>query len=93
MKAFNIRRLFLLAAIAFAAPFLSVTLIVGARAAALTHGAHEDLLLVALAFGGAAASFLNGFGSRASKAAQRRAVFVASTHEHVGPHSSVVRVR
>jgi hypothetical protein len=91
MKAINTRRIILLAAIAFAAPFLSVTLIVGARANALTHGAQEDLLMIALAFCGAVASILNGFGLRSGKA-QRRSAFVIRANEHVGPRSSVVNV-
>jgi hypothetical protein len=49
------------------APFFVVALIVGARAVALSQGAQDDLLLVALALGGAAASIVNGMGRRTEK--------------------------
>ncbi|HEY0003271.1 MAG TPA: hypothetical protein VGB17_00575 [Pyrinomonadaceae bacterium] len=91
MTAINNRKFLMLAVIAFAAPFLSVTLIVGARAAALTHGAQDELLLLALALGGAAASILNGFGRRTGRTL-RVAPRGDKMHEHAGPHSSVVNV-
>jgi hypothetical protein len=47
-------------------PFFAVALIVGARVAALSQGAQDDLLLVALALGGAVAGIFNGLGRRAA---------------------------
>ena len=44
------------------APFFVVALIVGGRAVSLSQGAHDDLLLAALALAGAAASIVNGMG-------------------------------
>ena len=52
------------------APFFVVALIVGARAVALSQGAQDDLLLVALAIGGAAASIVNGMGRRTGREKQ-----------------------
>ena len=49
------------------APFFVIALIVGARAVALSQGASDDLLLVALAVGGAAASVINGMGRHAKR--------------------------
>lgn len=91
MKSVTLRTLLSLAAIAFAAPFMAVTLIVGARATALAHGAQDDLLLLALAFGGVVASIINGFGQRTSKA-RRGAPRRVETSTHIGPHSSVINV-
>jgi hypothetical protein len=50
------------------APFFAVALIVGARAVALSQGTQDDLLMMALAFGGAAASIVNGLGRRTARA-------------------------
>jgi hypothetical protein len=47
--------------------FFAVALIVGARAVALSQGAQDDLLLVALALGGAVASIINGMGRRTER--------------------------
>jgi hypothetical protein len=49
------------------APFFVIALIVGARAVALSQGVQEDLLLVALAIGGAAASIFNSMGHRTAR--------------------------
>lgn len=44
-----------------------VSLIVGAQASDVTQSTEDDLLLTALAFGGAIVSLANGFGRRTSK--------------------------
>lgn len=49
------------------APFFAFALIVGARAVAVSQGAQDDLLLVALALAGAAASVINGMGRRTER--------------------------
>lgn len=49
------------------APFFVIALIVGARAVALSQGTQDDLLLVALALGGAMVSIINGMGHRAER--------------------------
>lgn len=67
MKAVTAKMLVSLIGVALAAPFFVVALIVGARAVSLSHGASDDLLMVALAFGGAAASIVNGMGRRNEK--------------------------
>ena len=64
MKAVTTRMLLSLVGIALVAPFFAVALIVGARAVALSQGTQDDLLMMALAFGGAAASIVNGLGRR-----------------------------
>ena len=68
MKAITTRMLLSLAGAALVAPFFVVALIVGARAVALSQSTQDDLLMMALAFGGAAASIMNGLGRRATRA-------------------------
>ena len=70
MKAITAKMLISLIGILLVAPFFAVALIVGARAVALSQGAHDDLLLVALALGGAAASIVNGMGRRTEREAR-----------------------
>ena len=67
MKAVTTKMLVSLIGILLVAPFFAAALIVGARAVALSHGAQDDLLLVAFALGGAAASILNGMGRHAAR--------------------------
>lgn len=62
MKVVTAKMLIVLVGILLVAPFFAIALIVGARAVALSQGAQDDLLLVALALGGAAASIVNGMG-------------------------------
>lgn len=68
MKAVTTRMLLSLVGVALVAPFFAVALIVGARAVALAQSTQDDLLLMALAFGGAVASIVNGLGLRVSRA-------------------------
>jgi hypothetical protein len=70
MKAVTAKMLLSLVGVLLVAPFFAVALIIGARAVSLSHGAQDDLLLVALALGGAAASIINGMG-RAVKEKRR----------------------
>ncbi len=65
MKAVNPRMFISLVGVALVVPFFVIALVVGARAVALAQGAEDDLLLIALAFGGAVLSVINGFGHRA----------------------------
>ena len=60
--------------IAVLAPILAMTMIAESRAGALAPTAGNDWLLIALAFGGAAASVLNGLGRsvKAGKVASSR---------------------
>jgi hypothetical protein len=67
MKAVTAKMLISLIGILLVAPFFAIALIIGARAVALSHGAQDDLLLIALALGGAAASIVNGMGQRAGR--------------------------
>ena len=62
MKAVNAKWLVSLIGILLVAPFFAIALIIGARVVALSHGTQDDLLLAALALGGAAASIINGMG-------------------------------
>jgi hypothetical protein len=62
MKAMTAKMLVSLIGILLVAPFFAIALIIGSRAVALSHGAQDDLLLIALALGGAAASIANGMG-------------------------------
>jgi len=71
MKAVNAKWLVSLIGILLVAPFFAIALIIGARVVALSHGTQDDLLLVALALGGAAASIINGLGRRTSRERER----------------------
>ncbi len=68
MKSITTKMLVSLVGVALAAPFFAVAVIVGARVLALAENAQDDLLLVGLAFGGAALSVINGFGRRTGEA-------------------------
>ena len=71
MKSVTTKMIVSFAGLLLVAPFFAVALIVGARAVSLSQGTQDDLLLVALALGGAAASILNGMGR--SKATEKHA--------------------
>jgi len=74
------------------APFFVVALIVGARAVALSQGAHDDLLLAALALAGAAASIVNGMGSRIGKEKTARGKRVEVTNNARGRGASMIHL-
>ena len=84
MKAVTAKMLLSLIGILLVAPFFAIALIIGARAVSLSHGAQDDLLLVALALGGAAASIINGMG-RAVK--ERRRVAGKQAEATNGKHA------
>jgi hypothetical protein len=86
MKAVNARMFISLAGVALVVPFFVVALLVGARAIALAQGAQDDLLLIALAFGGAVASIINGFGRRTHNGRKVRSV--GKAQDQKGPHRS-----
>jgi hypothetical protein len=68
MKNINTKKMIVsIAGLLLVAPFFAVALIVGARAVSLSQGTQDDLLLVALALGGAAASIVNGMGRSTTK--------------------------
>ena len=62
MKSVTTKMIVSLAGLLLVAPFFAVALIVGSRAVSLSQGTQDDLLLVALALAGAAASLVNGLG-------------------------------
>lgn len=66
MKTITGKMLISLVGLAVAAPFFLIALIAGARAVELAQNAHDDALLVVLAFAGAVISMINGFGRRTS---------------------------
>lgn len=68
MKAVTTKMLLSLVGVVLVAPFFAVALIVGARAVALSQSTQDDLLMMALAFGGAVASIINGLGRRHARA-------------------------
>jgi hypothetical protein len=72
MKAVTKRMLLSLVGVVLVAPFFAVALIVGARAVALSQGTQDDLLMMALAFGGAVASIVNGLGRRTARSQRSR---------------------
>lgn len=67
MKSATEKMMVSLIGILLVAPFFVVALLVGTRAVALSHGAADDLLLVALATAGALASIVNGMGRRTAR--------------------------
>ena len=89
MRSVTNKMLISLVGVALAAPFFAIAVIVGARAMALAHNAQDDLLLVALATGGAALSMINGFGRRAGKA-ERAARSRVETNDHANARGSSI---
>src|SRR5947209_2513817 len=75
MKAVNAKWLVSLVGILLVAPFFAIALIIGARVVSLSHGTQDDLLLAALALGGAAASIINGIGRRRSSEKERNSSY------------------
>jgi len=71
MKIVSQKLLWSIIAVALLAPLSATALIVGARVAEVTQSDGNDWLLVALAFGGAAVSALNGLGRRMSQTGER----------------------
>ncbi len=67
MKTVTTKMIVSFAGLLLVAPFFAVALIVGARAVSLSQGTQDDLLLVALAIGGAVASIVNGMGRRTER--------------------------
>lgn len=67
MKTVTTKMIVSFAGLLLVAPFFAVALIVGARAVSLSQGTQDDLLLVALAIGGAVASIVNGMGRRSTR--------------------------
>ncbi|HEV2915003.1 MAG TPA: hypothetical protein VGX92_17125 [Pyrinomonadaceae bacterium] len=88
MKAVTARMLISLVGVALVVPFFVVALVVGARAVALAQGAEDDLLLIALAFGGAVASIINGFGRRASRAGRAGRNSINKVNDQPHPQSA-----
>ncbi|MBA3765568.1 MAG: hypothetical protein H0W99_01010 [Acidobacteria bacterium] len=88
MKAVNPRIFISLVGVALVVPFFVIALVVGARAVALAQGAQDDLLLIALAFVGAVASVINGFGHRAGSKGVRTTRSVSKTPDQSNPRSA-----
>ena len=70
MKKVSQKLLWSIIAVALLAPISATALIVGSRVAEVTQSDGNDWLLVALAFGGAALSALNGLGRRMARVDQ-----------------------
>ena len=70
MKIVSAKMIVSLIGLLLVAPFFVIAVIIGARAVALSQGAQDDLLLVALALGGAAASIINSMSHRAKREKQ-----------------------
>ena len=81
VKAFAVKLGSSMLVIALLAPILALSMIAGGRVGMLTQGSGNEWLLIALAFGGAAASALNGLGrsTRRSQALRSR-VWVSSNN-------------
>jgi hypothetical protein len=79
MKNVTTKMIISFAGLLLVAPFFAVALFVGARAVSLSQGAQDDLLLVALAIGGAVASIVNGMGRGTAKEKHAGGRHVAET--------------
>jgi len=82
-KAFAVKLGSSLLVMALLAPILALSMIAGGRVAMLSQGNGNEWLLIALAFGGAAASALNGLGrsTRLDRALRNR-VWVLSNNRN-----------
>ena len=93
MKNVTLKKLFTVTGAMLVIPLFAVTLIVGAHASVMEQGAQNDLLVIALALGGALASVVNGFGRRTGHnkkvAAQRSSKVEASANASCGDYSAV----
>ena len=92
MKAVTTKMIVSLAGILLVAPFFIVAVIVGARAVALSQGAQDDLLLVALALGGALASIANGIGRRTASEKRTASQPVEATNSTLARGASVIHL-
>ena len=92
MKSITTKMLVSLVGVALAAPFFAVAVIVGARVLALAENAQDDLLLVGLAFGGAALSVINGFGRRTGEASRTELNRCEATEEADSHGASVINL-
>ncbi|HEX8492669.1 MAG TPA: hypothetical protein VF658_07505 [Pyrinomonadaceae bacterium] len=90
MKAVTTRMLLSLVGVALVAPFFAVALIVGARAVALAESTQDDLLLMALAFGGAVASIVNGLGQRTARAKRNHQLSAETNRQAKSADASVI---
>jgi hypothetical protein len=89
MKAVSLRMLLSFVGIVLVAPFFAAALIIGARAVALSQSTQDDLLMMALAFGGAAASIVNGLSRRTKKAEHSKASHVADSEREAVDVSAI----
>jgi hypothetical protein len=92
MKAITARMFISLIGVALVVPFFVIALVVGARAVALVQGAQDDLLLVALAFGGAVASVVNGFGRRTAKGQSSERSAAVKAHQPSPQSASMIHL-
>jgi hypothetical protein len=70
MKVLNIKMLISIVGVAFAIPFFSLALVVGAQAVRLAHNSTESIFLLCIACTAATISVVNGVGRRAGSCAQ-----------------------
>lgn len=79
-----------LVGVALVAPFFAVALIVGTRAVALAESTQDDVLLMALAFGGAIASIVNGLGLRTTGAKRNHQLSAETNMQAQAVDASVI---
>lgn len=92
MKAVTTKMIVSLVGILLVAPFFIVAVIIGARAVALSQGTQDDLLLVALALGGAVASIANGMGQRTAEEKHAASQHVGATNSARTRGASVIHL-
>lgn len=90
----NIAKLIVgLASVALVLPFVSVAFLVGARAVSDAQGVSEQMLLAALALGGAAASVFKNASRRAETGQSRETALHLSSTPNANKHSRGAFVR
>lgn len=92
MKSVTAKMIVSLIGILLVAPFFVVALFLGTRAVALSQGAQDDLLLVALILGGALASIVNGLGRRTAKEKRALGGHVAVTSNAQSRGTSMIHL-
>ena len=88
MKTATAKMSILLAGFALVVMFCAVASIIGARAVAAAQNAQDALLLVALAFGGAAASMINGINRRSRQTKRAAGNGSVKAEGHTGLRSA-----
>lgn len=92
MKESIVKMIITLAAIALVLPFVALAFLVGAQAVAGAENLREDLLLVVLALGGAAASMLKNMNRKSRTQGNASTLHIASRPAGRNSHGAFMNV-